>query len=295
MKSLSSNWSNFTVAQRIDIRNYILNYLYSRASSLSTYVTTSLLQLLARITKFAWFDDTVHQDIIDSVSKFLEQNSMVHYNIGLRILNELINEMNQTTGGHLTLTQHRKLAISFRDKVLLRIFQIALASLRRLLGSTSPVDAQQDKLKEQALKLAVQCLSFDFIGTTPDESSEDLGIVQIPSSWRSIFEDPTTLNLFLEIYRTSNPPQSTQAMDCLVQLASVRRSLFANEDDRAKYLTMLIHGIRDVLRNRTGLNEPTNHHAFCRLLARLKSNYQLNQLVAVDCYAEWISLVANLL
>ena len=44
--------------------------------------------------------------------------------------------MNQTTGGHLTLTQHRKLAISFRDKALLRIFQIALSSLRQLLASS---------------------------------------------------------------------------------------------------------------------------------------------------------------
>jgi exportin-7 len=68
----------------------------------------------------------------------------------------------------------------------------------------------RDKIKDQALKLALQCLSFDFIGITPDESAEDLGIVQIPATWRSIFEDSGTLALFLELYRTSSPPQSTQ-------------------------------------------------------------------------------------
>ncbi len=99
-------------------------------------------------------------------------------------------------------------------------------------------------------------------------------------------------------------------MECLVQLASIRRSLFSNEDDKSKYLTQLIHWIRDILKHGTGkgflatteyreltiaigLNENSNHHGFCRLLARLKSNYQLNQLLAVDCYVEWVNLVAE--
>lgn len=75
------------------------------------------------------------------------QATLAHYTIGLKILNELINEMNQSTGGHLTLTQHRKLAISFRDKALLRIFQIALASLRRLLSSTPTEGMSHARLK----------------------------------------------------------------------------------------------------------------------------------------------------
>lgn len=293
MKVLTNNWNSFTVADRIEIRNYLLNHLATRGPAISQFVATVLIQLLARVTKFAWFDDPSHQDITDNVAKFLEA-TVPHFIIGLKILNELINEMNQSTGGHLTLTQHRKIAISFRDKALLRIFQISLNSLKQLTSNTASSDAsQQDKIKDQSLKLALQCLSFDFIGITPDESSEDLGIVQIPSSWRTIFEEAGTLNLFLELYRTSAPPQSTQTMECLVQLASIRRSLFANEDDRSKYLTQLIHGIRDILKNGTGLNENSNHHAFCRLLARLKSNYQLNQLLAVDCYVEWINLVAE--
>ena len=33
----------------------------------------------------------------------------------------------------------------------------------------------------QAVHLALQCLSFDFVGTCLDESSEDLGTIQVPS------------------------------------------------------------------------------------------------------------------
>ena len=36
-----------------------------------------------------------------------------------------------------------------------------------------------------------------------------------------------------------------------------------------------------------------NYHEMCRLLARLKANYQLSELVASDSYREWISIVAT--
>ena len=42
-----------------------------------------------------------------------------------------------------------------------------------------------------------------------------------------------------------------------------------------------------------GLSDPNNYHEFCRLLARLKSNYQLGELVKVDHYAEVIKLIAE--
>ncbi len=42
-----------------------------------------------------------------------------------------------------------------------------------------------------------------------------------------------------------------------------------------------------------GLSEPGNYHEFCRLLARLKSNYQLGELVKVEKYAQIIKLIAE--
>ena len=33
---------------------------------------------------------------------------------------------------------------------------------------------------EQALGLVVKCLSFDFIGTNPDDSAEDVNTIQVP-------------------------------------------------------------------------------------------------------------------
>ena len=64
-----------------------------------------------------------------------------------------------------------------------------------------------------------------------------------------------------------------------VRFASVRRSLFAAEAERAKFLSQLVAGTRDILKQQQGLAEHSNYHEFCRMLGRLKTNYQLSELV----------------
>lgn len=47
----------------------------------------------------------------------------------------------------------------------------------RQIMNASP--AQESAMLEQALTLCTRCLSYDFIGTNPDESSEDVGTIQV--------------------------------------------------------------------------------------------------------------------
>lgn len=42
-----------------------------------------------------------------------------------------------------------------------------------------------------------------------------------------------------------------------------------------------------------GLTDPSNYHEFCRLMARLKTNYQLGELVKVVNYPELIKRIAE--
>lgn len=37
----------------------------------------------------------------------------------------------------------------------------------------------ESRLRELALSLSLKCLSFDFVGTSIDESSEEFGTVQV--------------------------------------------------------------------------------------------------------------------
>ncbi|TKS85097.1 Exportin-7 [Collichthys lucidus] len=171
LSKLVSRTSNpLPLEQRIDIRNYVLNYLATRPK-LAAFVTQALIQLYARITKLGWFD--------------CQKDDYVFRNV----IADLTNEINQASGKNLNLN-----------------------------------DESQHGLLMQLLKLSYNCLNYDFIGTSTDESSDDLCTVQIPTSWRS---------------------------------------------------------------------DPNNYHEFCRLLARLKSNYQLGELVKVENYPEVIRLIAN--
>jgi exportin-7 len=148
-------------------------------------------------------------------------------------------------------------------------------------------------LGEQALSLTVRCLSFDFIGTNPDESTEDVGTTQAPSSWRPVLSDPATIELLFEFYANTEPPISSKAMEAIILMAAVRRSLFPTDKDRVAYLGRMINGIREMLSKQTGLQHQENYHQFCRLLGRLKANYQLSELVKAEGYMEWLELAAS--
>ncbi|KFO89944.1 Exportin-7, partial [Buceros rhinoceros silvestris] len=293
-KLVSRTNNPLPLEQRIDIRNYVLNYLATRPK-LATFVTQALIQLYARITKLGWFDcqkdEYVFRNVITDVTRFL-QDSVEHCIIGVTILSQLTNEINQADTTH-PLTKHRKIASSFRDSSLYDIFTLSCNLLKQASGKNLNLnDESQHGLLMQLLKLTHNCLNFDFIGTSTDESSDDLCTVQIPTSWRSAFLDSSTLQLFFDLYHSIPPSFSPLVLSCLVQIASVRRSLF-NNAERAKFLSHLVDGVKRILENPQSLSDPNNYHEFCRLLARLKSNYQLGELVKVENYPEVIRLIAN--
>lgn len=225
------------------------------------------------------------------------QGSVEHCIIGVQLFSQLVCEMNQMSGSDASrsITKQRRIASSFRDSHLYEIFQISHELLRRALESwksTQFHDESQQTLVNSLLQLALNCLSFDFIGTSPDESSDDLSTVQIPTNWRPAFLDFNTLQLFFDLFHCLPPNLAPLSLSCLVQIASVRRSLF-NNAERAKFLQNLVNGVRYILENPQGLSDPNTYHEFCRLLARLKSNYQLSELVKVDGYPEVIALIAK--
>ncbi|XP_060197469.1 uncharacterized protein LOC132626568 isoform X6 [Lycium barbarum] len=282
---------------RLDIRNYLINYLATRGIDLEPFVTASLIQLFCRVTKYGWFEDDIFREVVKESTSILNQTAS-RYAIGLKILNQLVSEMNQASP-EFPSAQHRRVACSFRDQSLLQVFQISLTSMAQLKidGNTPSVtvseNAASSKLQELALALSLKCLSFDFMGTTVDECSDDFSTIQIPSSWKQVLEDQSTVQIFFDYYEINKPNISKEALECLVRLASVRRSLFTNDTSRVKYLAHLMTGTKDIMQTGKGLAHHDNYHEFCRLLGRFKVNYQLSELVNVESYGEWIRLVAG--
>uniref|UniRef100_A0A452VKM3 RAN binding protein 17 n=1 Tax=Ursus maritimus TaxID=29073 RepID=A0A452VKM3_URSMA len=294
LSKLVSRVSPLAIEQRVDIRNYILNYVASQPK-LAPFVIQALIQVIAKITKLGWFevqkDQFVFREIIADVKKFL-QGTVEHCIIGVIILSELTQEMNLVDYSRPS-AKHRKIATSFRDTSLKDILVLACSLLKEVLAKPLNLqDEGQQNLVMQVLKLVLNCLNFDFIGSSADESADDLCTVQIPTTWRTIFLEPETLDLFFNLYHSLPPLLSQLALSCLVQFASTRRSLFSSPE-RAKYLGNLIKGVKRILENPQGLSDPGNYHEFCRFLARLKTNYQLGELVMVKEYPEVIRLIAN--
>uniref|UniRef100_A0A8C0K690 RAN binding protein 17 n=1 Tax=Canis lupus dingo TaxID=286419 RepID=A0A8C0K690_CANLU len=299
LSKLVSRVSPLPVEQRVDIRNYILNYVASQPK-LALFVIQALIQVIAKITKLGWFevqkDQFVFREIIADVKKFL-QGTVEHCIIGVIILSELTQEMNlvslPSNSDMKPSAKHRKIATSFRDTSLKDILVLACSLLKEVLAKPLNLQDQgQQNLVMQVLKLVLNCLNFDFIGSSADESADDLCTVQIPTTWRTILLEPETLDLFFNLYHSLPPLLSQLALSCLVQFASTRRSLFSSPE-RAKYLGNLIKGVKRILENPQGLSDPGNYHEFCRFLARLKTNYQLGELVMVKEYPEVIRLIAN--
>ena len=72
------------------------------------------------------------------------------------------------------------------------------------------------------------------------------------------------MELLFDFYRSTDPPRSSLAMQSVILLSSVRRSLFPKELDRAQYLQRLMDFLREVLSSQKGLQHQENYHEFCR-------------------------------
>jgi len=47
--------------------------LAARGATLENFVTSSLIQLLCRVTKFSWFDDDIFRELVKDSMNFLNQ------------------------------------------------------------------------------------------------------------------------------------------------------------------------------------------------------------------------------
>lgn len=88
------------------------------------------------------------------------------------------------------------------------------------------------------------------------------------------------------------PQRAKQALECLVLFISVRRSLF-QDNARKTFLLRIMTAVCEIMRERIGLHDMDCYHQFCRLLGKLKANYQLSDLVTTAGYPEWIKLAAD--
>ncbi|CDS41722.1 exportin 7 [Echinococcus multilocularis] len=304
---------------RLQLRNFALNYLATRPG-LESIVQQALISLICRLTKIGWFDSAENgpeypfRDIFESVKSFIQSGQISAILVGVKLLSSLVTEICQSTETNLARATFfvRKLLVSFRDLVLFPIFQLGLDLLRQTdanLKSLTVNDQDQLQVIQHTLALVLACLNYDFVGTAigcagdngsgSPCTSDDMASVQLPAAWRPIFLDTNNVDLFFRLFAglpqsPASPNLRTLPLSCLVQITSIRRTLFTN-DERQNFLNPLMVGCLEVLRRRDSLLcDPAVYHEFCRLLSRMKITFQVGELMQVSVYPEFIKLVTDL-
>ncbi|KAI9330091.1 armadillo-type protein [Obelidium mucronatum] len=268
-----SHFQLFSILQKLELRNFILNYLGTRGNNLQPYVMTGLAELFGLVTKLGWFDADEFQNSLADVSKFL-QASNVHRTVGILLLASLVQEMNRLTVVLKNMTRHRKVAVNFRDLQLAQIFQLCLDALRELVN-------KQISFSSAVEESRITCLQFDFIGTNPDESGEDIGSISFPNSWRPMISDTTTLQLLYDGYCMFPPQLSHQMLECISMIAKA-----------LSWVMEATSGIVRRLISTATINEK-EYHEFARMLVRLKSVNQLVDITERPQYSEWVETMAT--
>jgi exportin-7 len=169
------------------------------------------------------------QDMVADFQQFWNTGNPQLICIALSGILELVSEMN-TNRTLRSLAKHRRVAMAFRDASLLAVLNLSVQTLTFSRSGQIPFDSDARRLRtiELALRLCGDCLSFDFIGASYEETSDDNTTIQIPNSWKGLFQDgqlvPTLCALYSENVGNSC---SCLALQSLVSCVSVRRTLFA--------------------------------------------------------------------
>ncbi|CCF72534.1 Exportin-7 [Babesia microti strain RI] len=291
--SLFTNfWAQIPQVQKKETREFVLNYLYTRGPEMlkcAPEILGQLIHLLCKTIKLSWLDEINNQPIVNHVSQFLNATTP-HWIIGLYIYTELTMEMQPHMGKNIA--KMRRTALAFKESVLSDIFKVAIQTLEKFHGGQIQMgdNEHETQLLQQVLQLCVNCLSFDFMATMPDETSEEQTTVMVPQAWDVLRTDRIPMMLF-ELYKAScATPRVNCARLCLqslVVIAALRKSFFNSDSESMVHLNCFMRGTLEIVKNNIGLSDDDCYHELCRLVGKINAANQLSQLLSSSCFAEW--------
>ncbi|KAJ1760877.1 hypothetical protein LPJ77_002467 [Coemansia sp. RSA 2523] len=269
--------------QKSALRVSLLEAIREKGSEMPAFLVDDITRTLALVVMFTWFDMSESRDVIDQVLE-----GAVHRVLALQMLRAFVEEFNRELPARY-IARQRRVVVAFRDKQLKAIFAHALEAMRAATPAPgSDTTAEQRQALSQSLLLQRDCLGFDFIGLAPDEASDDAVAIQIPSTWKDVVQVDGFLDAYFDGYARSGPPISSQFIEVLVQVASIRRSFYM-EAVRVQFVRRMARGISEILSGTIGLEDVENYHHLCRLLARFRC---IHTLVEIEDAAEYRDLLA---
>ncbi|KAJ2488598.1 hypothetical protein IWW37_004664 [Coemansia sp. RSA 2050] len=249
-------------------------------TKLPGFLIDDLTRTLALVVMFTWFDLPDSKGVIDSILE-MGSTSDEHEVLALQMMRSFVEEFNKELPPKY-ISKQRRVVVTFRDKQLKSIFEHALRAMRSAIGDGG---GGRDKrvVLSQALLVQRDCLGFDFIWLAPDEASDEAVAIQIPSGWKDLIQVEGFLDAYFEGYAHCGPPLSSQFVEVLVLVASIRRSFYM-EAVRISFVKRMSAGIAEILAGAMGLDDVENYHHICRLLARFRCIHTLVEIEDTPVY-----------
>jgi exportin-7 len=192
--------------------------------------------------------------------------------------------------GHPRRPKSNGLVFGLRDASLHELFLLSLQTMKKLTPTSPSLDANGSKRsRTAAANLSVRCLSFDFLGTNPDDAEETIGATQIPTSWRGDICE--SLGTLFSLYMKWSPPETQPLMESIGLLAACRKSLFP-EEDRKTFVQHLLRGLTDVCQTTHALSDEGTFHELTRFMARL--TIPLSELDQFSGFSLWLDNMVRL-
>ncbi|KAL3083211.1 hypothetical protein niasHS_011013 [Heterodera schachtii] len=290
LKRMLNRKISLSIQDRLQLRNYILEYLIARPT-LPPFILNPLCKLFALLTKVGWLEKEPQTDALPFQSPVRElfklaRDSTDQGLLALKLLGSLVEEANSDEGLE-SISRQRKISGDFRDNFLLDIFVASLDIIESAVGKQL-TDGIKLSCVSQAVDLTLASVSFDFVGSMFDETLDENVNIQIPARWRPVLLDRSVVKLMFDLYFVLPRDHVVKIFQTLVQLSSVRRMLF-DSNDRQKYLEQIVNGLKRVLESPENLNTADNFHQFCRVISRMKANYQVSELVKCDSFSELLN------
>uniref|UniRef100_A0A3B0MVH8 RAN-binding protein, putative n=1 Tax=Theileria annulata TaxID=5874 RepID=A0A3B0MVH8_THEAN len=304
----TNHWSQVTDQSKNEMREFLLNYLYNRGPEMlkvAPEVLRQFIHLYARIVKLGWLEEMNNQQLLTHVSQFLSATTQ-HWIIGLNIYTDITQEMQPQMGKFIA--KFRRAALNFKETVLQDIFTVTIQTLEQFNKGTVVVtdSKEESQLLYQVLQLCYNCLSFDFMATMPDDTSEEQATVMIPQGWDMLRTDEIPKLLFQLYQKAFNKNASASpnnagyynpddkymksavlCLKCLVVLAALRKSFFNNENEALGHINCFMLGSLEIIRTKMGLSDDDCYHELCRLLGKINASNQLSQLLQSNVFPIW--------
>ncbi|KAJ2466390.1 hypothetical protein GGI03_002133, partial [Coemansia sp. RSA 2337] len=251
--------------------NSLFAAIQDKFSELPGFLIDDLTRTLALVVMFTWFDLADSKAVIDRILE-MGATSDKHEVLALQMMRSFVEEFNKELPPKY-ISKQRRVVVTFRDKQLKSIFEHALRAMRSAIGD----GGDKRVMLSQALLVQRDCLGFDFIGLAPDEASDEAVAIQIPSTWKELIQVEGFLDPYFEGYAHCGAPLSSQFVEVLVLVASIRRS-FYTEAVRISFVKRMSAGIAEILAGAVGLDDVENYHHMCRLLARFRCIHTLVEI-----------------